>query len=67
MLHQIPQQARRHGKLRERQSRACNPVHGGADALDFAGARRHPGIDRLRAGRAIADHLGGEAPLGLAD
>ena len=41
------------------------PCDGGADALDLAGARRDPGLDRLRAGRAVADHLGGEAALRL--
>src|SRR5215213_8815616 len=66
-LHQIAQQARRDRELRQREPGTRDAMHGGADALDFGGARRNPGVDRLRARDPIADHFGGEAALGLAD
>src|ERR1700752_67939 len=67
MLRQVAEQARRDRELGDREPRARNAVHGGADALDFARARRDPRLHGLRAGHAVADHFGGEAPVRLLD
>jgi hypothetical protein len=42
-------------------------VDGGADPLDFRLAGANPFLHRAGAGHAVADHGGGQAPLGVAD
>ena len=49
---QIPQQARRHRQLRQRQPGAGDLVDGRADALDFRLARLDPFLHRAGAGNA---------------
>src|SRR6266567_8026134 len=67
LLHQIPQQTRRHRKLRECQPRTRDLLHRGADAVDLGLARGDPGFHRFGARPAVAGHGGGEPALGVAD
>src|SRR5215475_10265012 len=65
--HQVAQEACCDRELGEREAGAGNLLDRGADALDLALPRRHPGVDRGRAGSAVDDHLGGQPALGRAD
>src|SRR5262245_18993950 len=67
LLHQIPQQTRRHAELRQRQPRPGNLMHRASDSLDRMLALGHPGLDRGLAGDAVARHGRRQPALGVAD
>src|SRR5580704_19343349 len=67
VLDQIAEQAGGDRKLRQREPGTRDVVHGGADALDLAGARLDPGLDGGGSRHAIDDHLDGQPPFRLGD
>src|SRR5580693_4689849 len=56
-LDEITEQAGGDRQFRQREPGACDVMHGGADALDLAGTRLDPGLDRGGPGEAVPHHL----------